>query len=442
MTQNFDTLYTRNSKGKVLEWSVSVVKKFDGQVDIKVSNGEYLGAKKLSWQRNVQGVNIGKSNETTPYQQAISVAESKIERKRKQGYLTYKDVQDIADADKEETAVDKNIAFSINLSDEDKMHGILNKYLPENREDADGDIKPMKAQQYYRSKKNWIDPDGKVWDDRKYYYLLNPHVKKEKGAIITSFPCMGQPKINGVRATIRLVDNIPVIKSKEGLIYNIPHVQDFLTINNDIFDDDIVLDGELYIHGEPLQNIGSAVKKHNLNTSRIVFVLFDVAVAGYNQAERWQYMKQHIKPKLEQHINCPVQLIKATLIDSDERAQKYTDYCIEQGYEGIILREPQADYKFGGRPKTMTKLKRLISEEFIIKDVIPQKKDPTKGNFVCVTKDGQRFDVTPKGDDGYKMQVLAEKHKFIGKPLTCDFYEYTAKGLPFHIVYNVVRDYE
>lgn len=76
------TLYRLNSRGKPIQWSIdvtdNVITTQDGQVDGKlktpvvdvVSNGK----------------NIGKSNETTPAEQALSDAERKVTLKRRKGY--------------------------------------------------------------------------------------------------------------------------------------------------------------------------------------------------------------------------------------------------------------------------------------------------------------------------------------------------------------------
>lgn len=443
MNQTFDTLYARDSKGKILEWNIEV--QSNTQVDIRISYGEYKGAKSLRWQRDIKGKNIGKSNETNAYEQAVFNIESKIRLQKKKGYMSLDEAQQQY-LKAEEVVVKASFTFrNITEDNRDTLLVTLEKYLPKNRTDADGNVKPMKAQQYYRSKKNWIDPNGVEWSDRKYYYLLNPNTIKEKGAIITKFPCMGQPKINGVRCTIRVVDNKVLLKSKEGKIYHVAHIEDFLNINIDIFNCngiDVVLDGELYIHRELLQDIGSAINKPNLNTPRIVFILFDIAIEDKTNLNRWKVIKSHIVPKLNTHLNCPIQLISSVRIMGDEGAQTMTDNWIHQGYEGSIFRQFDGEYAFGKRPQAMTKLKRTISYEFVIVDIVPQEKDSSKGNFICITNEGQRFAVNPKGTDEFKREVLYKRESLIGEKLTCDFYEWTKDLKPFHILNNTIRNYE
>jgi len=418
MRKEFKPIYSRDSKGNIVVWTAKVVNT-GAQVDICKSYGLLDGKRAITWERNVQGKNIGKANETTPFEQAISKVESAIKRKKDKGYKSMEDL-------------------GISTIDE------LDNTLPQYRTDAQGRIKPMKAQQYYRSKKDWTAPDGTVYDDRKYYYMQNPHVKKEPKSIISKFPVMAQPKINGVRATISLFNGEPKILSKEGKEYEIPHILDYLRQKSDVFvwnGEDVVLDGELYIHGEPLQEIASAVKKISLTTQRVVYVVFDLAIANMIQLERWQTLKS-IHTQHFSDLSSPIELIRSIKVPNDKLAQELTDKFIGQGYEGAIFRDFNAQYKFGGRPMTMTKLKRTISEEFKITNVLPQDKDPTKGNFICINEKGKTFAVNPKGTDDYKRNVLKFKNDMIGHDLTLVFYEWTADRLPFHIIDMHIRDYE
>ena len=83
-----------------------------------------------------------------------------------------------------------------------------------------------------------------------------------------------------------------------------------------------------------------------------------------------------------------------------------------------------------------------MDEEFVITDIVRSEKDDSIGLFVCTTVDGKEFKVNPKGTTEYKRSILLNTSSFIGKELTCRFYEYTDDGVPFHIIDNIVRDYE
>lgn len=439
-----ETLYKKDSSSKIIQWSAEVKQGVAG-VNIILYSGELDGKIVETLRPNIQGKNIGKANETSPLTQAQKDVESLYNRKRRYGYKSLKDLK----------FQDDDIAFTGGES----IKEFLLKNLNFNTRDADDNLKPMKCQQYYRSKKNhkegkktiegWIDPYGKTWTDRKYFYLMNPNEPKETEALIMKFPCLIQPKINGVRATVSLDENNNVqILSKEGLKYNLPHIEEcfhsmlpIFTLSDERGQHDVIFDGELYIYGEPLQVISSAVKKENLNTPRIKFLCFDLMIDYYSNIERIQLLKQALIFTNER-FDYPIEIVSTFKLDTDKRVQKYTNMAITQGYEGSILRDPNATYQFGKRPMTITKLKRVIDEEFKIIDIVPQDKQPDLGLYVCITKDGKEFKVTPSGDNDFKETLLYLKHAYIGKDLTCTFYEYTEDNIPFHIINNLVRDYE
>lgn len=88
------TLYKKNSKGKLQYWNISVIPNPDHSTgwDIWIAHGQVGGKEQESVDSILEGKNIGKANETTPYTQAVSEAASKwtkqIDRK---GYVKNKE---------------------------------------------------------------------------------------------------------------------------------------------------------------------------------------------------------------------------------------------------------------------------------------------------------------------------------------------------------------
>ncbi len=81
-------LYGISSTSKVKQWKIEVITTEEGHGVIRTSHG-YINGKIQSNDRIVRkGKNIGKSNETTPVEQAISQAKSKWKSKQDQNYLT------------------------------------------------------------------------------------------------------------------------------------------------------------------------------------------------------------------------------------------------------------------------------------------------------------------------------------------------------------------
>lgn len=74
-------LYSRTSTGAVQEWSVEIVNN-----QYRVTSGQVDGQKTVADWTTCKGKNIGRANETSPEEQAISEAQSKWEKKCKTGY--------------------------------------------------------------------------------------------------------------------------------------------------------------------------------------------------------------------------------------------------------------------------------------------------------------------------------------------------------------------
>jgi hypothetical protein len=420
------SLYKRGRDG-FLVWTCNIVTEA-GKVHIMVTSGIVDMGESIAWERNIKGANIGKANEQSPYERAISKAQGRTTTKKRNGY---KDLEDLKQSNEQ-------LYFNT-----PSLSEFLELTLPKFNTDIDGNEIPMKCQQYYKSSKNFVDPTGRHWEDRKYYYLRNPYVNIPNEHITTQFPVILQPKVNGVRCFAKLVNGKTKLFSKKGLEYNLPHISEWLDANNAIYyveGENVILDGELYIPGESLGSITSAVKAMQLNTTCVEYHLFDLAIEGMNQVERLKILYNE-NNKIAIGLNSPIKLVRSIRVHDNASVQRYTDEFISQGYEGSIQREYDLEYKFGSRPKNITKLKRTISAEFRIIDVVPQEKDDTLGMFVCTTG-REEFKVPAQGDMAFKQKVRLQPHKFIGKDLTIVFYEYTDKGIPLHIIENIVRDYE
>jgi DNA ligase-1 len=81
----FNKLYAKSSTGKIKEWSVDVVNEND-KVYLIVTSG-YIDGKKVTSKKQIFSKNKGRSNETSPYEQACFDAQSKINKKKDEGYV-------------------------------------------------------------------------------------------------------------------------------------------------------------------------------------------------------------------------------------------------------------------------------------------------------------------------------------------------------------------
>jgi DNA ligase-1 len=88
-TNGLKTLYGISSTGKIKQWEILAVEHEDGTASVITRSGYVDGKIKETGRTIRKGKNIGKSNETTPFEQAASEAISKWTAKRHENYEPY-----------------------------------------------------------------------------------------------------------------------------------------------------------------------------------------------------------------------------------------------------------------------------------------------------------------------------------------------------------------
>jgi DNA ligase-1 len=87
--KSFPTLYGKSTTGKTQVWSIEVIpkgKEKTSPATVRVTYGYEDGAKVTNEKEITKGKNLGRKNETTPYEQALSEAQSTWEKKKDGGY--------------------------------------------------------------------------------------------------------------------------------------------------------------------------------------------------------------------------------------------------------------------------------------------------------------------------------------------------------------------
>ena len=371
-------LYAPTKTGNVKTWKAEVFYVPDDPqsvATITITTQTKLDGKEvLRHDEITKGKNIGKSNETTPAQQAESEAMSRYRKKLDQGYKT-------------EIPTDTTKA----------------------NDNAMGFPKPM---------------------------LAHPIDKVKK----VEFPGHFQPKLDGHRAIVTKKDGAMVMYSRQGKpITTMGHILSHL---EDKVREGMFIDGELYLHGEALQNIGSLIKKYRDGESeKVVYHVYDLMVdEPYTQ--RWSKLRMIVGIA----NFTPARLVPTMIANTMEEAQVFTDDAIKQGYEGGILRTPDEGYLAGFRSRQLLKIKKFDDSEHVIVDVI-EGKDRLCNDvqlkvacFICETPEGQTFEVLAMGDMHEKDRVWRQREKYIGKTLTVKHSGYTKDKKPWHPVALRLRE--
>ena len=387
-TKTFKTLYSQKSTKKVLKWDINVsgttnnatITTIYGQIDGKmIENKRVIDT----------GKNIGKKNETTPFEQAVFEATKLWQKKIDQsGYIEFLDIQNdnLSKSDKKQSST-KEQKLELNM------------------------IRPMLAHKY---------------DDKK------KHIK---------YPCFVQPKLDGVRCLAYKDNGIIYLMSRTGKPFiHLNHIKEAL----EKIDFTGFLDGELFTTKMEFSNISGIIRKQKLNKEDIqlsynieyhVYDTFDINNLEIPFNERNQIVNNFKLKKYLQYV--PTYLCKTEEI----MLSKYDDF-VKKGFEGIMIRNYDGLYKVKFRSNDLIKLKPFLDAEYKIVD-FTQGTGRDKGCviWICENNNGETFRCRPNGSLDERKELFNNGKKYIGKMLTIRYQE-LQDDIPRFGIGIGIRDYE
>lgn len=248
---------------------------------------------------------------------------------------------------------------------------------------------------------------------------------------------VAQAKLDGVRTIAQLVDGRVQLTSRKGKRYKVEHIERQLAASIFQFAPDMIIDGELYIHNMELGDITHSVAN---NKSTLQYHMFDLVDEYLPFLQRMQKLRSTIQPA----TCCDLYTVHDIPLTKDT-VDSLHDAYVNQGYEGLIMREAHALYEVGKRPLGLFKYKKFITEEFELLDILPDSEDGCRFLLKSHTGDNT-FLSRPMGTNATRNYLLHNKLLYIGAMVTVKFSKFLASGLPeFNRVINtdaLIRDYE
>tara|TARA_R110000787_G_scaffold24030_5_gene68494 strand:- start:5438 stop:6493 length:1056 start_codon:yes stop_codon:yes gene_type:complete len=340
-------LFKKDSKGKIRFLDIDT----DGATIVQISG--VIGGKHVTNVSMCEAKNIGRSNETSAEDQALSEANAKFVKKLKEGYFNT-----------EQEAIDNVV------------------------------ILPMLA---------------KVFG-------------KEESKI--TYPCYAQPKLDGMRG-LGDCKNATLTSRSGNKIETLDHITSQLPYMG------VILDGELYAHGETFQENMRMIKKYRPGkTENVKYHVYDVVMDApfKNRLNILQALSLKYLDVLE--------YVPTKVIENKEELMAFHAFNISKGYEGTIVRHSDDGYKLNGRSSSLLKLKDFTDLALVLKDVIPSEKRPTHGKPIFewkgATNDEMGAGISLSHEEAE--DLLANKAKHIGKTCELRFFEYSDTGVPRHPV--------
>jgi ATP-dependent DNA ligase len=388
----YPPLYGKTSTGKTKVWYARVLTNSSGHGISEIRHGQKDGALQTTLRVVETGKNIGKKNETTPLNQAISETKRKwVDKKDKEGYV---EDESQLDAKEQDSGAEKETAI------------------------ISATIYPMLA---------------KVYDSKK----------TSKNGI--TFPCFVQPKLDGLRCVMyKGVTGKIVAQSRTGGVFEfMDHIigEVACILNNN---PNLILDGELYTTEIPFENLAGLIKKKHASSEDLkqiqlidyhVYDLIDLQNASIKFSERTSFLNFLVKSSFKH-----VKFVKTCSVPSHaEFYEKFQEF-IAEGYEGAMLRNSNGLYKQNNRSSDLQKYKEFQEEEYkIVGFTQGEGRDEGTVIWICEIADGTKFNVRPRGTVEHRKELFNNAPNSIGSALTVIFQELSKFGVPRFPVGKSIR---
>lgn len=362
------TLFKKTASGAAQEWTIGT----DGNM-IVTRWGQVGGSIQETRDEIKHGKNIGRSNATTPTQQAEMEAKSLWEKKLKKGY-----VQNLSDAR------------------DGKTDAII-----------EGGIFPMLAHRF----------------DQQGHKL--------------TYPCYSQPKLDGHRCIAVVDEKgrctlwSRTRKPITSMTHIIKAVEDLglhsITFDGELYNHDYRDKFERltsYIRAADFREGAEAVQYH----------IYDIPSAWdfWKRIELLLSLPINNQNGFRTDRSDTLRVVETkTAVDEDELIASFNQF-LEQGYEGAMARNVQGHYLVNGRSYDLLKIKEFLDNEFLVIGV-EEGRGKLAGHaiFVCKTDDNIEFRAKLKGKQEELRQYFEHPELAIGQFLTVKYQGYTNKsGVP------------
>jgi len=403
--ERLPTLYGVEKNGKIKTWVANIYLKGTsaqtGDAFATIEHGQQDGKKQMTVRDYTEGKNIGKKNETTPLQQCIAETRKKwLDKKEKE---SYQETLTTSQQDQE---------------DQDQEHTGAKKYFP------------MLAHKF--------EPASKT---------------AKKNTII--FPCFVQPKLDGLRCVVYRDSATGEIRrqSRTGTYFDtMAHIVESLAPLFAKYPA-VVLDGELYTTEIPFEELAGLIKTKKLTPSdtdklRVIeYHIYDIVDETLPYHTRHESIKKMFAQVAASTASSPhklppyIRLVET--IEAKTQAEFKAEFSrfIEEGYEGIMLRNKTGMYRCNYRSHDLQKYKEFQEDEFrIIRFMQGDGRDKGTVIWVCETKEGKEFKVRPRGTIENRSKLFKTGEKYVGKMLTVIYQELTEEGKPRFPVGKDVRE--
>jgi ATP-dependent DNA ligase len=379
MTSTFllPSLYKKTSTGAVQIWEIRVEPNGD-TCQIITTYGQLDGKQQTSIENVTEGKNLGRSNETTIFDQAVSQAQSEWDKKSKKDYR-------------------QSIDEIINES---------------GKSSKDGGYLPMLAQSYTKN------PE-KLW-----------------------FPCLVQSKLDGIRCISMCTEEGVTIWSRSGKkLTTADHiVKDLEKVMKvgEIWDGELYAHKEDFNTFTGALRADKNADQDKLN--KIKYCLYDCPKI-YNEdvfLSEPDSFSLRISALLDRLLNISIttptlDVVPTVMVNTFDEAMEYFSKFIEDGYEGLMFRNTNMPYE-QKRSYNLLKYKEFNDAEFKIVGMEEGigKLEGHIGAFILDLGDGsgRTFKAKLKGSLDNLKYLFTHHEEWSGKDMTVKFFGRSKDNIP------------
>ncbi len=254
-------------------------------------------------------------------------------------------------------------------------------------------------------------------------------------------PCYVQPKLDGIRC-IRPYEVGKLFSRTKKEIVSVPY------INFGLSKIELNTDGELYSDDfkHDFEKITGAVRKEDPLTYEEAGIQYHIYDLVYPAPFSWRLallneLNNRLKNGGWSHV---LKVVRTEICNSLEEINFWHDKFVEEGYEGLIIRNADGLYEQDKRSFNLQKYKKFMDAEFPIIG-IEEGRGKLRGHvaaFICQLPDQRTFKAKMDGSLERLRAFFLDHSLWKGKKLTVKFQGYSAYGIPRFAVGIEIRDYE
>lgn len=218
----------------------------------------------------------------------------------------------------------------------------------------------------------------------------------------------------------------------------------------------LMLDGECYHHGYTLQQINSIARTQKVAKDLEVLQFYWYDIVDLNnpfksRLAKMKFIAEELKEygseigwepdRVFKENELRIQFVPQVEVSGWDNMMKLHNEYVSEGWEGLVIRDPERPYKPNGRTNDMIKIKVYKDDCFKVIGKEAGLRGSEDMVFIMEMPDGRTFKAKPFGDREQKEEYWINfDKKYKGHIGECKFFYYSDDGIPLQPAFKAFRD--